>query len=235
MLYAANAKRVTQSEWHDVIAGHYQVPSINLQDRVWAAFQANRLKPADLWPDPRREDTNPTDAGHRFYAEAITAFLAEQQAMKPTPLARTLPAPLVSDELNYGEFKTFAEAPHDTAWRAEPARDHVFPSSLLESDRPGASLELYFEGTVLGLSFRAGPDAGIIECQIDGKPAPAPLARIDLHDATHHIATRIIPGGLGAGEHKLTIRILGDRNPKSSGTHVRLGYLLVGGTRPERL
>ncbi len=235
MLYATNAKHSTHTEWHDVIAGHYQVPSINLQDRIWNAIQTNRLKAADLWPAPRRDDVNPTDAGHRFYAEQIIAFLTEQQSLKPTPIARTLPPPLVSDELNYGEFKTFAEVPHDASWRAEPVADRIFPAALLTAERAAVPLELFFEGTVVGLSFRSGPDGGILECLIDGKPAPAPLARIDLYDATHRISTRIIPGGLGPGEHKLTIRLLNERNPKSTGSVARLGYLLVGGTRPERL
>ncbi len=141
--------------------------------------------------------------------------------------------------MNYGEFRTFAEIPSgkasDSHWKADPTSDRVFPTELLVSNRPGAQIETYFEGTVIGLSFRAGPDAGVIECLIDGKPAPPPLARVDCYDVSHHIATRIIAGGLGPGEHKLTIRVLGEKNAKSSGSNVRLGYLLVGGTRPERL
>ncbi|MDX2034336.1 MAG: SGNH/GDSL hydrolase family protein [Blastocatellia bacterium] len=235
MLYATNARHTTHAEWHDVIAGHYQVPSVNLQDRVWNAIQTNRLKAADLWPAPRRDDVNPSDAGHRFYAELIIGFLNEQQGLKPTPIARALPTPLVSDELNYGEFKTFAEIPHDATWRSDPINDRIFPTALLSAEKAATPLELFFEGTVVGLSFRGGPDAGILECLIDGKPAPAPLNRIDMYDGVHRIATRIIPGGLGPGEHKLTIRLLNEKNPKSAGANARLGYLLVGGTRPERL
>ena len=96
-------------------------------------------------------------------------------------------------------------------------------------------LELYFEGSVLGLSYRVGPDGGMFECLIDGKPAPAPLNKLDCYDATSHIQTRLIPGGLGMNEHKLTIRVLSEKNPKSSGNAIRLGSLLVGGQRPERL
>ncbi|MFN0087467.1 MAG: GDSL-type esterase/lipase family protein [Blastocatellia bacterium] len=235
MLYATNARHSTHAEWHDVIAGHYQVPSINLQERVWNAIQTNRLKASDFWPAPRKDEVNPSDAGHRFYADLIIGYLTEQQGVRPSPIARALPTPLVSDELNYGEFKTFAEVPHDASWKPEPVHGRIFPTTLLTADKAGASLELFFEGTVVGLSFRSGPDAGIIECLIDGKPAPAPLNRIDLYDGAHHIATRIIPGGLGPGEHKLTLRVLNEKNPKSSGANIRLGYLLVGGTRPERL
>ena len=242
MLYAAGPKRETRAAWHDAIAAHYGVPSLNLAEQTWAALDAGRIKPADLLPNEARKDAanlkDPlalSDAGHKLYAEFITAFLTEQQALRATPLMRTLPPPLVSDELNYGELKPIAEIKHDPTWRAESPNDHNFPAALLTTNKPGAQIEYYFEGTVLGLTFRAGPDGGTIECLIDGKPAPAPLARIDCYDATTRLATRILAGGLGPGEHKLTLRVIPDKHAKSSGNNIRLGYLLVGGTRPERL
>ena len=231
VLYAASPKQEERIEWYDVITTHYQVPSINLQTKIWAMLDSGKIKSSELW----KNGSIPTDLGHKTYAELITTFLAEQQELKPTPIVRNLPSPLISDELNYGEFKTFAEVKHDPIWRAEPISERVFPTELLASNKPGAQIELYFEGTVVGLSFRSGPDAGMFECLIDGKPAPPPLGKIDCYDNTHHIGTRITAGGLGPGEHKLTIRLLSEKNAKSSGNNVRLGYLLVGGTRPERL
>lgn len=242
MLYAATPKRETRAAWHDAVAAHYGVPSLNLAEQTWAAIDAGRIKAADLLPADARKDSSTTkdplalsDTGHKLYAETITAFLAEQQGMRATPLMRTLPPPLVSDELNYGELKPIAEIKHDPTWRAETSGDHNFPAALLTTNKPGAQIEYYFEGTVLGLTFRAGPDGGTIECLIDGKPAPAPLARIDCYDTTTRLTTRILAGGLGPGEHKLTLRVIPDKHAKSSGNNVRLGYLLVGGTRPERL
>jgi lysophospholipase L1-like esterase len=231
MIYAATPKQETRIEWYDVIAAHYQIPTINLQTRVRAMIDAGKFKPSEIW----KNGATPSDFGHKLFAEQITAFLTEQSSMEPTPISRNLPIPLVSDELNYGEFRTFAEVKHETAWRAEPINDRFFPTELLTTNKTGAQIELYFEGTVVGLSFRSGPDAGIIECLIDGKQAPAPLNHIDCYDSTHHISTRIVAGGLGLGEHKLTIRVLPGRNARSSGSNVRLGYLLFGGTRPERL
>jgi hypothetical protein len=153
--------------------------------------------------------------------------------------------------MNYGEFKAVVEIKPQRAsikesgkesvrdrganWRAEPNNDRALPSELLVSDRPGAQVEYYFDGVVIGVSFRTGPDGGIIECLIDGKPAPPPLGRIDTYSRTPQLGARITAGGMGPGEHKLTIRVLGEKNPKSSGNNVRLGYLLIGGTRPEKL
>ncbi len=235
MLYATNAKHNVRAEWHDAIAAHYQVQSINLQNQTWAMIDASRIKPAEFWKD----GVNPTDAGHRIYADFITSFLSEQEKLRAAPILRNLPPPLVSDEMNYGEFKAFAEIRpakgYDTSWRIEANNDRTLPAGLLASARAGAQIEYYFEGTVIGISFRAGPDGGMIECLIDGKPAPAPLAKVDCYSSAHQLGARIIAGGLGPGEHKLTVRVLGEKNAKSSGNNVRLGYLLIGGARPERL
>lgn len=249
MLYATNAKRGVRAEWHDAIAAHYQVPSINLQNRVWAMIDEGKVKVAEFWPAGSRpagswkDSVTPSDPGHKLYADLIISFLAEQEKLTSTPIMRNLPPPLVSDEMNYGEFKAIVEIKpergsakeHGASWRAESTNERPLPSGLLVSDKAGAQIEYYFEGTVIGLSYRTGPDCGIIECLIDGKPAPAPLTRVDSYNRTPQLGVRIIAGGLGPGEHKLTIRVLGEKNPKSSGNTVRLGYLLVGGTRPEKL
>lgn len=249
MLYATSSKRGVRAEWHDVIAAHYQVPSINLQDRVWAMIDGGRVKLAEFWPGASRptaswkDSVTPSDAGHKLYADLIISFLAEQEKLAATPIPRNLPPPLVSDEMNYGEFKAIVEIKpqrgstkeRSANWRIEPNNDRALPSELLVSDRPGAQVEYYFDGAVIGVSYRTGPDGGIIECLIDGKPAPAPLTRIDTYSRAPQLGARIIAGGLGPGEHKLTIRVLGEKNPRSSGNNVRLGYLLIGGTRPEKL
>lgn len=231
ILYTTTAKHDVPNEWHESIASYYQVQSIDLQSQVRAMIDTGKIKPSEFWKD----GVNPTDAGHKIYAEQIINFLAEQEKLEPTPIARNLPTPFVSDEMNYGEFKALAEVKHDAGWRKEANTDRKLPTVLLANVKAGAQIEYYFEGTVIGISFRMGPDCGIIEVLIDGKPAPPPLARIDSYHSQPHIGTSIIAGGLSPGEHKLTIRATGHKNAKSIGSVIRLGYLLVGGTRPERL
>jgi len=236
LLYTTNAKRAAHGEWQDALAAHYQIPVINLQDSLWQKIEAGQFKPAALWPSAlNKEGLVPGDEGHKAFANLITAFLAEQAKLDPAPIPKILPTPLISDEMNYGEIKAIAEFKHEPAWRKEPNQDRNLPALLLSTDKANAQVEMYFEGSVLGLSFRVGPDGGSFECLIDGKPAPAPLNRVDCYDSTAHLQTRLIPGGLGMNEHKLTIRVLSGKNPKSTGTAVRLGSLLVGGQRPERL
>lgn len=234
MLYVQNAKRTARIGWHDAVAAHYQVPAVHLQEKALAMLDAGKVVAAALWKD----GVNPADAGHKLYADLITEFLADQEKLEASPIVRTLPTPLISDEMNYGEFKAFAEIKppkgQEASWKAEPSNDRAMPSALLSSDKSNAQIEFYFEGTVVGITFRSSQDAGMIECLIDGKPALAPLGKIDGYNGSPQLNARII-GGLAPGEHRLTVRVLGEKNAKASGTHVRLGYLLVGGQRPERL
>lgn len=231
MIYAPNAKKTSRGEWHDWIAAHYQVPAINLLETVQPMIEAGKFSFA-------KDGINPTEAGHKLYADAITAFLAEQEKQEASPILRTLPSPLVSDEMNYGEFKAFAEIRpskgHETSWKSEPSNDRALPATLLSSDKTNAQVEFYFEGTVVGITFRSSSDAGMIECLIDGKPATSPMGKVDAYSVSPQLSTKIF-GGLSPGEHRLTVRVSGEKNAKSSGAHVRLGYLIVGGQRPERL
>lgn len=231
LLYAPNEQRNARAEWHDEVAAYYRTPSLDLQEKTWKLIKEGKFSSAALW----KNGGHPLDAGHRVFAQLITDFLSEQQKAQPSPLYRSIPPPYLSDELTYGELIPVAQLKHDGLWKPEQNTDRTLPSTLLVSDKTGAVIETVFEGTVLGLAFKAGPDAGIIECLIDGKTAPAPLDRIDAYSAKHQIATRIIAGGLGPGEHRLTIKISADKNAKNTGTNVRLGYLIVGGQRPERL
>jgi len=230
-LYATNQSRGARADWHDQVASYYRLPGIDLQSRIWSSISSGQLATASFWAN----GMTTTDEGHRAYAKVIEEFIVDQEKQVATEIVKSVPPPLLSDELTYGELIPAAQLKHDSSWRNEAQTERVLPSHLLAGDRPGVQFETIFEGTVVGLAYRMGPDAGIIECLIDGKPAPGPLDRIDTYDPTTHIGVRMVAGGLGPGEHRLTVRVAADKNAKSVGTQVKLGYLLVGGQRPERL
>ena len=231
LLYTTNASRNAAVDWHEAIASFYHLPALNLQDLVWQQLEANHAAFTTL----SKDGLHPNDEGHKLYANHIIEFLSEQEKLPPSPPIKILPMPLLSDEMTYGELKAFAEITHGASWKTELTTDKMLPASLLVSDKAATEISATFEGTVVGLTFRMGPDAGLFECLIDGKPAPEPLQQIDAYDKEAHIATRILAGGLSYGEHKLTIRVKGEKNAKSAGNHVRLGAFLIGGARPEKL
>ncbi|MDQ3012758.1 MAG: SGNH/GDSL hydrolase family protein, partial [Acidobacteriota bacterium] len=70
MLYAPNAKRTARIELHDTLAAYYQVPAVNLQEKALALIEAGKTTAAAFWPIGK-DGSNPTDAGHKLYAEMI--------------------------------------------------------------------------------------------------------------------------------------------------------------------
>jgi hypothetical protein len=227
LLYSGGNRRLARTEWYELIAGYYHLPSIEFQQKATDLADAGKGNVKDSY--------DISDEAHKAYAAEIITFFQHEAALSPSPSLKSLQPPLLSDEMTYGELKPFAEIKHVAPWHTEPSSDRALPSTLLTSDKVGAQIEFLFEGTALGVVFRSGPDAGSFECLIDGHPAPAPLARVDGYQTSHRIKAEIIAGGLSPGEHRLTIRISDTHHPKSTGHQVRLGYLLVGGQRPERL
>jgi hypothetical protein len=239
LIYPTSPQGLLPVEWHERIASHYRIPSLNLEPEVTRAIRAGEMLATQFWSPPLSEESPLTDIGHRFSAERIIERLKAEMEEPSSPLMRSLPFPLVSDELNYGEFRPLAElrSPFrpQVSWQLEATQDRHFPTHLLVTDRQGAEISTYFEGTAIGLTFLKGPDGGTFEVLIDGKPAPAPLTRIETYHPTRRLGTALLPGGLSLGEHTLTVRLLPERHPQSTGQKIRLGYLLVGGQRPERL
>ncbi len=227
MVYATNANRTTAMNWHEEIAEYYHLPKINLQELL----AASNTSFATL----SKDGVYPNDEGHKLYANHIIEYLSAQEKLPAAAPVKVLPMPFLSDEMTYGELKAFAELQHGVGWKLEPTADKTLPASLLSGDKANTEISTTFEGTVVGLTFKMGPDAGILECLIDGKPAPEPLRQIDCYDKDAHLGTRILAGGLAMGEHKLTIRVKGEKNAKSTGNWVRLGAFLMGGARPEKL
>ena len=218
-LYAPLPGRTVPVDTGDIVANFYRIPSVRVDT------------PASMW----KENVGLNEDGARSVAKAVIERFEDDERQTPLTPVKVLAPPAFSDELTYGELIPFAQLKRDAAWKNDAVNDRSLPSMLLTSDKLGSQIDTFFEGTVVGIAFRAGPDGGQFECLIDGKPAPAPLDRVDTYDPVNRISTRIIAGGLGGGEHRLTIRVTGERSPKSSSTHVKLGYLIVGGQRPERL
>ena len=231
LLAASSTRADTSPTTFRTVAAHYGIPVLDLWPATKELSAPGRLSPASLY----NRDHELTDYGHRFYADRIIGFMHDQTGRPETPIARRLPPPLVSDELNYGEFRVLAEFATGKDWRLERSRSPHLPTLLLVSDRPGATIEAVFEGTVVGLTWLRGPSAGSFEVLIDGRPASFPLNRIDCAAERESIGTAVIPGGLGLGEHRLTIRLVRNQPSRQGGRKVRLGFLLVGGQRPERL
>lgn len=231
LIFAPTASGKTRASLHQEIAEYYRLPLVNLTPATMKFIEQEEIEPEAFWKD----GVHPFDQGQQLYARLITSFLLEQEKLSASLRIFDLPVFLEANALTYGEIRPFVEFITAQHWKPESSSNPLLPARLLVGDKISAEFETTFEGSAVGLLYAAGPDCGIIECLIDGKPAPEPLTRIDGFARSGHLQTRVITSGLDAGSHQLKIRIVSEKNPKSSGHHFRLGSLLVGGQRPEKL
>jgi sialidase-1 len=98
---------------------------------------------------------------------------------------------------------------------------------VLAAENPGAELEFPFTGNAVGIAVVSGPDAGIIEYNIDG----GAFKKIDLYtqwsNSLHLPWYLLLGSGLTEAPHKLRLRIDGDRSLKSKGTSCRIVHFLL--------
>ena len=153
-------------QWHEKVAEHYGVPSVNM-----GQFVAQKILAGELTLDAFSQDgIHPTPRGHALYAEAVkpliahckAAFQPEQKppprvlppALSPTPLVKAQCVPYEFAKLT-GEWRVGQPSP------AEPFR-HV-----LVSDNPGSTLAFQFKGGCFGIFDLIGPDTGDLESSVD--------------------------------------------------------------------
>ncbi len=222
---------------HEAVAEHYGINSIDLAREVTDRIRAGEFN----WKDDFK-DLHPSPFGHEVYARSIRAFLdkafTEAGTMKGRSPRKRLSRPL--DPFSYvgGRYRPVTEASDLQgfhvldAWQPTdgyPIRKQYVGIPALESDSAGASLALTFRGKAVGLCLDAGPDAGIIEYDIDGKWK----GRRDLFTQWSHMLHLpwyiLLEDELPEGEHKLRVRIAPEKNPKSKGHALRVLHMLVNG------
>ena len=207
--------------WHQRVAGHYGLASINVGKTLWQAIRDNK----GTWETLTTDTVHPNDAGYAVYAEDVRQFLLRHRDDRPRPAAR-MPAPLVKNPLENGRLVDAWEA-RAPGWRKEEqSLAGRFPHRLAGST-PGTELRFRFTGTAIGLYWLIAPDSGDIEWSIDGS-APRRASSWDRYALQFTRANYLLlRDDLAHGEHELRLRILPDKQPESKGTWVRIGAFLV--------
>ena len=97
----------------------------------------------------------------------------------------------------------------------------------LVGTEPGAEFEFGFDGTGAGLFITAGPDAGRIECSMDGGDYRAIDTFTHWSTGLHLPWAVILEDGLKAGHHTAKVRIAAGHDAKGTGTALRVFHLLL--------
>jgi len=215
-------------QWHEKIAEHYGIPSVNM-----GQFVARKVQTGELTFEAFSKDgIHPSDRGHALYAEAIKPLIAQcKAAFKPeqAPPRRVLPPPLTSAPLVQARCVAYELAQLKGDWRVGQ-RSPVAPfRHVLVSDMPGAALTFQFKGAGIGIFEAVGPDTGDLEFSIDGSPWQACPNRKqgvpkDFRSSSRPIA-RLDTNRL----HELQLRVAARQSEGSKGRSVRIGCLLVDG------
>jgi lysophospholipase L1-like esterase len=225
-------------EWHERVARHYGIPSVNM-----AQYAAARLNAGELsWDDFSKDDVHPKDRGYALYLEALAPFLTAFQESARPPARHTLPAPLSPAPMEKAQCVPYEWAKLGEGWKPGQRSPVDRFLHVLASDRAGATLTLEFKGSQVGVFDAIGAESGDFEYSIDGgewtlrKNFDSYCMRFT-RAASLPLATGLDP----TRKHELRLRVAAAIPEGSKGRRAQIGWLLVDGevedpfARPEPL
>ena len=224
---------------HRKIAEHYGVSTINLAKEIQEQIDDGRI----TWKE--FGGVHPAPRGNRICADMIAGLLDSSwsQGTADALVAHPLPEPFDPFSFFNGRWRGFsgietnvgsiddATLPSDGGFRLYQPDWSKIPGSfrarfggrkLLCAERAGAEARFKFTGSALSLYILAGPDAGIVECELDGG---APFRANAFHHYSaglHYPCSLLLASELSSGEHTATIRVAPEKDANSKGTALRI-------------
>jgi len=205
--------------WHEAIAEHYGIPSVDLA-------RAAALKPGGAASDPKEAAALLRACVGALLEQCAAAPAQDKPVKLPCPKQPLTPVPWEEPELvNYerGELDPAGWL----GWQLSPV-DQIFHVATCST--PGPVMALSFMGDAVGVYGVTGPDAGDLEYSLDGGAWQAvkvfdPAAA----DGKHHLYHRMLGGGFKKGTHTVRVRVAEAVPPGSSGRQARIGWFTVNG------
>jgi hypothetical protein len=109
-------------------------------------------------------------------------------------------------------------------WGQANGVSDMFDGTANWSSTAGSTAVLHFNGTSVALHAVKDVDQGILAVHVDG----AAETQVDDYAATRNASGTVWTSGtLPAGDHTMTVRVTGNRNPAGAGTVVALDYAVV--------
>lgn len=219
---------------HELIAAHYQLPSLNLAKAVH-----DRLANKEFDWDKDFKDLHPSPFGQALYFEAIKTLLNlnfDASNKKNYPNSGKLPGPLIAKNFERGKYVNIDKALFSKDWTLNKdwtpkdglsTRDGFVHVPVLEATNPGAALEFRFKGNAVGISIVSGSDAGIIGYSIDHGPEQQLDLYTNWSNSLHLPWYLLLGGNLKEGNHVLKLHISEKHNTNSKGNACRIVHFLV--------
>jgi lysophospholipase L1-like esterase len=214
----------------EAVAGHYNIPSINLAKWVADKIIAGELKEEDVFLG----DQVISDICDRLCFEAVKPLFQRSLAAakeSPAPEAYALPAPLGKypiDAPSTVSYETATLEPGWLGWQRSPIESCLH---VLQAGESGPVLTLRFKGNFVGLSQVVGPDTGDLEFAIDGSPWKLKPCFIGTAGEAFEEIPVLLGEGLDpAAEHELKLRVAPEIPKGSQGRVIRISNFFVNGT-----
>lgn len=210
---------------HECVAEHYGLPSLNFAQEVTRRISAGEFD----WKT--FGGVHPAPFGNRLYADAIAgAFAMPAPQAEPVTWQENLPL-LDDNSLIHGCLVPPARASFSNPWLLNipiwgnlpgEKRARFCQCPILHSNTPGAEFSLDFTGNAIGLFLTAGPDAGMLEFNVD----ESSWKECDLYhhysQNLHYPCTKMLAHTLKPDKHTIRIRISDNKNPASCGHAARI-------------
>lgn len=209
---------------HEKVAQHYNVSTINLAKEVTQRIDNEEFD----WGNDFK-NLHPSPFGQGIYSSSIIEFLEKE--FGPDFSGESISAmrmPEKLDEFCYNNGKLVLPNPPKSikGWKMheswQPRKDiNTRPGfvnvPMLVGEYPGKIIKFDFEGTTVGISVAAGPDAGIIEYSVDDEPWQKQDLFTKWSKALYLPWYYTLESGLKNRKHTLQIRLSQEKNTKSTG------------------
>lgn len=216
-------------QWHEKVADHYGIPSVNM-----GQFAAQKIRAGELTFEAFSKDgVHPTDRGHAIYAEAVKPLIAQTKAaFRPDqkPPRRVLPPPMNKTPMVNARCIPYEMANFQGAWQVGQRSPIATFRHVAVSDKPGATLSLRFKGAALGVFDAVGPDSGDLEFSVDGGQWQRRAGFEPGGGAAVRTSSRVLARGLDPSQwHEFRLRVAEKQPEGSKGRLLRIGCFLVDG------
>lgn len=218
---------------HELVADHYQLPSINLAKAIRDKLANNEFS----W-EKDFKDLHPSPFGQELYFEAIENLLSSSlsKAGSKQQKVMKLPALLNKGSFTRGRYLSIETAENKNGWELVKSwipqdglgtRPGFVKVPMLVSVVAGSSFTLKFKGTAIGMAIVSGSDAGIVNYSIDNG-AEKQLDLFTQWSKSLHLPWYVLFGSnLADTDHVLKVTISAEKNQNSKGTACRIVNFLI--------
>ena len=218
----------------EMVAEHYDIPSIDMGMRVVQLAQAGKLiykpqtDPKTKKPLPAgdkivfaNDDCHPLPAGHKVYTDVITKAIGSMASLgRPGPHA--IKKPFIADNWEAAKIIPMKKSMLTGGWKKLPAdkglgrRFAKYMPEMWEATKPGEKITSRFRGSKVLLYDLLGPDGAQVIITVDGKRRERLAKRFDRYCTYHRIATLSVADNLAADKvHTVEIEIHPDQPDRS--------------------